>query len=286
MDISTSSPLVSGVNNFPQPLEVTPNGTVLNMHPNSGISELQYLFNAGAFFLSGIQLQISTASRTATADYITLNIPGPAQAISISQLASGSGMYTSVIQSQTNQAINTYIASTPASGVVSVTYSGNARVGTWTVTIQGTAPDTMPITYGTPTTVLPAGNVVVNTQVNAVDTFGNVYFWGDNTGTYDIVRPYTYIVGTLVNVNGAMLPMMLIDGVTNPSDPVYLRVDRLGYQFNTLALQQIASNPAATPYLSLFPVIPFNPLHNDQVIEANGLSLVFGRYVYSATMYP
>jgi hypothetical protein len=277
--VSTSSPLVSGTNGFPQPVAVPPNGTLLNL--DSETTVLNYQFTSGGFYLNNLTLVISTSSRTASADYITLDIPGPGEAFDAAQL--GSGMLNSVVIAGVNAAIDTYLTSTPAvSGMpISISYNGNAKVGTWTLTIQGNAADTLPITYGTPTVIFPAGNVDISVQCNAVDLAGNIYFWGDITGVYDIIRTFNYIEGDMVSLPGtnASVPMMLIDG-TNSTAPVYLRLDQMGYQWTALALKQIANNPAATPYLSLFPVIPFNPLIREQKVASQGYSFIFKQYVY------
>lgn len=277
--VSTSSPLVSGTNGFPQPVAVPPNGTLLNL--DSQITELSYQFTSGGFYLNNLTLVISTSSRTASADYITLDIPGPGEAFTAAQL--GSGILNSVVIAGVNTAIDTYLTTTPAvSGMpISISYNGNSKVGTWSVTITGDAPDTLPITYGTPTVILPVGNVDITVQCNAVDMSGNIYFWGDTTGVYDKIRTFNYIEGEMVPLPGtnASVPMMLIDG-TNLAAPVYLRLDRMGYQWTSLALQQIANNPAATPYMSLFPVIPFNPLIREQKVASQGYSFIFKQYVY------
>ncbi len=141
MDISTNSPTVTGVNSFPQPINITPAGTTVNTQ-DLNVVQLVYQFTAGSYILSNLGLQIQTVSRSASADFINLNIPGPASAMPLSTFYNS---YTpnSQIVSATQQAINTYLTTTPAiSGMpISIVYTGNAKVGTWTVSITGNAPD-------------------------------------------------------------------------------------------------------------------------------------------------
>lgn len=270
-------------NIFPTSLDIAPNGTVLNM--NGAVTTLDYTMYAGPYFLGDLTLQISTSTRLTSANYITLTIPGPASVLTLSEMLTGSGTFelsNHDVNYQVNTAINNYLTLTPSIlGIpVSIVYNGNDKTGTWSVTITGNAPDTLPSTGITTTTFLPSGEVSISVQCNAVDEIGNVYFWGDINGIYDVERIYWYYVGIEVaTISGNIVPMMLLDGTTSPAQ--YLRVDHMPYQWVYLALQQITLNPQPTLYDSLFPTVPFNPLIREQKVAAQKYSYVFRQYLYS-----